>query len=341
MLNLNFPGCIPVMNHRLLKPYIIIVIEESNLFNFKSFVNLLNQFNLNFVISPDPESAIFHAEYTNPDLILIPFDANKANPQETHQKLKQAKITQNVPLLWMNHYSAMNNPNLQSLETTLNTLNPLINLTNLEDKPLQDTTINTLKKQLKVQQELLIKLQAENQQLKRLASLDDLTQVANRRQFYTYLQAQWQSCAGEYLSMILCDVDFFKFYNDTYGHLAGDYCLQRIANAIETAVKRIRKTEPYLVARYGGEEFAVILPRVDIENAQKIAEEIQLQIRSLQIHHDSSPISSFITNSSGVACAIPGDQDYLQELISAADKAMYSAKFQGRDQVQVASKTIK
>ncbi|OIP69025.1 MAG: hypothetical protein AUK43_13785 [Oscillatoriales cyanobacterium CG2_30_40_61] len=328
------------MNHRLFKPYIIIVIEESNLFNFRSFVNLLNQFNLNFVISPDPESAIFHAEYSNPDLILIPFDANKANPQETHQKLKQAKITQNVPLLWMNHYSAMNNPKPQSLETTLNTLNSLINLNNLEAKPLPDITIKTLKKQLEFQQELLIKLQAENQQLKRLASLDDLTQVANRRQFYTYLQAQWQSCAGEYLSMILCDVDFFKFYNDTYGHLAGDYCLQRIANSIETAVKRVRESKPYLVARYGGEEFAVILPHVDVETARQIAEEIQLEIRSMQIHHDSSPISSFITNSSGAACAIPGDQSHIQELISAADKAMYSAKFQGRDQVQVAPTMI-
>ncbi len=340
MLNLNSPGCIPIMNHGLLKPYIIIVIDESNLFNFRSFVNLLNQLNLNFVIAPHPESAIFHAEYSNPDLILIPFDANKANPQETHQKLKEAKFTQNIPLLWMNHYSAMNNPNSQSLETTINTLNSLINLNNLEAKTLPDTTINTLKKQLEFQQELLIKLQAENQQLKRLASLDDLTQVANRRQFYTYLREQWQSCQGDYLSMILCDVDFFKFYNDTYGHLAGDYCLQRIANAIETAVKRVRKTETYLVARYGGEEFAIILPRVDVENAEKIAQEIQLQIRSMQIPHDSSPISSFISNSSGVACAIPSDQDYLQELISTADKAIYKAKFQGRDQVQVAPKVI-
>ena len=164
--------------------------------------------------------------------------------------------------------------------------------------------------------------------------------MANRRQFYTYLQEQWQSYERGYLSMILCDVDFFKFYNDTYGHLAGDYCLQRIANAIETAVKKVRESKPYLVARYGGEEFAVILPHVDIENARKIAEEIQLQIRSLQIPHLSSPISSVVTNSSGVACAIPGDQSHIQELISAADKAMYQAKFQGRDQVRVAPEII-
>ncbi|WP_079677046.1 GGDEF domain-containing protein [Planktothrix sp. PCC 11201] len=340
MLNLNIPGCIPAMNQSQLKPYIIVVIEETNLFNFRSFVNLLNQLNLNFVISPDPESAIFHAEYSNPDIIIIPFDPDQANAQETHRQLKQAKITQNVPLLWMNSYSEMNNQNPSSLATAFNALNPFVNFNNSQDNLLPDITIKTLKNQVKLQQELLIKLQAENQQLKRLATLDDLTQVANRRQFYTYLQEQWQSYERGYLSMILCDVDFFKFYNDTYGHLAGDYCLQRIANAIETAVKKVRESKPYLVARYGGEEFAVILPQVDVENARKIAEAIQFQIRSLRIPHLSSPISSLVTNSSGVACAIPGDQSHIQELISAADKAMYQAKFQGRDQVRVAPKII-
>lgn len=297
MLNFNIPGCIPAMNQSQLKPYIIVVIEETNLFNFRSFVNLLNQLNLNFVISPDPESAIFHAEYSNPDIIIIPFDPKQATAQETHRQLKQAKITQNVPLLWMNSYSEMNNQNPSSLATTFNALNPFINFKTSQDSLSPDITIKTLKNQVKLQQELLIKLQAENQQLKRLATLDDLTQVANRRQFYTYLQEQWQSYERGYLSMILCDVDFFKFYNDTYGHLAGDYCLQRIANAIESAVKKVRESKPYLVARYGGEEFAVILPHVDIENARKIAEEIQLQIRSLQIPHLSSPISSVVTNS--------------------------------------------
>ncbi|HAO12865.1 MAG TPA: diguanylate cyclase response regulator [Planktothrix sp. UBA8407] len=340
MLNLNTPGCIPAMNQTQLKPYIIIVMEETNLFNFRSLVNLLNQLNLNFVISNDPESAIFHAEYSNPDIIIIPFDPDRANCQETYQKLKQAKITENVPLLWMNSYSEINNQTPQSLAAIFNALNSSINFNNSGNNLSPDITIKTLKTQVQLQQELLIKLEAENLQLKRLAALDDLTQVANRRQFYTYLQEQWQSCEGGYLSMILCDVDFFKLYNDTYGHLAGDYCLQQVANAIETAVNRVRETEPYLVARYGGEEFAVILPEVDVENARKIAEEIQLQIRSLHISHFSSPISSFITNSSGVACAIPGNNSCLQELISAADQAMYQAKFQGRDQVKVAPKTI-
>ncbi len=340
MLNLNFSGCIPVMNPSQLKPYIIIIIEETHPFNFRSFVNLLNQLNLSFVIAPHPESAIFHAEYTNPDIILIPFDPHQGNPQETNQKLKQAKITQNVPVLWMNNYSELKTQTSQAFATTLEALNPFVNPNPSVNTLPTDMIIKTLQKQVQVQQELLIKLQAENQQLKRLASLDDLTQLANRREFYNYLQEHWLSCQEDYLSMILCDVDFFKLYNDTYGHLAGDYCLQQIANAIETAVQRVREPEPYLVARYGGEEFAVILPHLDLENARKVAEEIQLQIRSLKIPHRSSPLRSHITSSLGVSCSIPGKQSYLQELISAADQAMYQAKSQGRDQVRVAKKIL-
>lgn len=337
MLNLNFPGCTPVMNQNQLKPYMIIIIEETHPLNFRSFVKLLNELHLSFVIAPHPDSAIFHAEYTNPDVILIPFDPNQANPQETYHKLKQAKITQNVPVLWMNSYSDLNVQHLTSFTSTLEANNPFtVSHPSSGDLPI-DTTIKSLKNQIEMQQKLLIKLQAENQHLKRLASLDDLTQLANRRQFYSYLQEQSQFCQNDYLSVILCDVDFFKLYNDTYGHLAGDYCLQQIAQAIETAVRRVREPEPYLVARYGGEEFAVILPHLDQENARKVAEEIQLQIRSLKIPHRSSPIRSYITSSLGVACSIPGEESHLQELISAADKAMYQAKSKGRDQVQVTS----
>jgi len=336
MLNLNFSGCLSIMNQSQLKPYIIIIIEETHPVNFRSFVNILNKLNLSFVIAPDSDSAIFHAEYTNPDVILIPFNSNQGNPQETYHKLKQAKITKNVPVLWMNSYSQLNLQTLNSFMTGDDAFNPFTKSKDYSDYLPTDITIRSLKKQLQIQQELLIQLQAENQHLKRLASLDDLTQLANRRQFYNYLQEQWDSCEEDYLSVILCDVDFFKLYNDTYGHLAGDYCLQKIAFAIETAVRRVREPEPYLVARYGGEEFAIILPYLDLENARKVAEEIQLQIHSLKIPHRSSIISSYITCSLGVACSIPSASSHLQELISAADQAMYQAKSQGRDQVQVA-----
>jgi diguanylate cyclase (GGDEF)-like protein/PAS domain S-box-containing protein len=179
------------------------------------------------------------------------------------------------------------------------------------------------------QAELYQQLVTANQQLQQLVCLDGLTQVANRRRFDEYLDTEWLRMVREKqpLSLILCDVDCFKAYNDTYGHIAGDTCLQEIANGIRAAVKRPAD----LVARYGGEEFAVILPNTTAEGAAKVAVEIQSQLRSLQIEHRQSCVSKYITVSMGVASTIPSTRSFPEMLIDAADKALYQAKAEGRD----------
>jgi diguanylate cyclase (GGDEF)-like protein len=158
-----------------------------------------------------------------------------------------------------------------------------------------------------------------------------LTQLANRRRFDEYLDGEWQRLAreGAPLSLILCDIDFFKTYNDTYGHQAGDNCLQQVAKAISFAVKRPAD----LVARYGGEEFAVILPTTDAEGAVQIAEEIRSKIQVLQIAHASSKVSKYVTLSLGVVSTIPCHESFPAALIAAADKSLYQAKAEGRDRV--------
>lgn len=179
------------------------------------------------------------------------------------------------------------------------------------------------------QSELYQKLQQANQELQRLASSDGLTQVANRRCFDEYLTLEWQRLEREQLplSMILCDVDCFKLYNDTYGHLAGDDVLRQIATAIAKAVKRPAN----LVARYGGEEFAVILPRTDAEGAIAVARDIQVNVSALQIPHSGSQVSPFITLSLGVATTVPHGQLASTTLVQAADQELYRAKAQGRN----------
>ncbi len=335
MLNLHFQGSRLTMNQIISKPYAVLLIEENPQLDFSAFVSLFNQLKLSFVIAPDPESAIFHAEYTQPDLILIPVNQNQINPNTISRQLTAAQVMKNIPLLWMKDYSEVKTEIENRLFSPLSFMNFTGSPNCSQELQSSEATIQALKQQLQQQQERLLQLQAENTELKRLAILDDLTQLANRRQFYDELQQQWQNCQGDYLSLILCDVDFFKSYNDTYGHLAGDYCLQQIATAIETAVRRVREPEPYLVARYGGEEFAIILPDLDLEDACRVAEEIQGQIRSLNIPHSQSAIQ-FITSSSGVACCRPGEQIELRHLISAADQAMYQAKAQGRNRVVAA-----
>lgn len=184
------------------------------------------------------------------------------------------------------------------------------------------------------QAQLYQKLKIANQRLHRLASLDSLTQLANRRQFNAYLNEEWRSLLQKQskepkspLSLILCDVDFFKLYNDTYGHLAGDCCLQQIARAIESAVIRNNA----LVARYGGEELAVILPNAKAEDAACIAERIRKTVKSLKIAHAKSPISQYVTLSLGVSTIVPKPEYSSATLIAAADRALYRAKEQGRD----------
>lgn len=172
-----------------------------------------------------------------------------------------------------------------------------------------------------------------NLELQHLVNLDSLTQVANRRRFDEFLQQEWALMAEKtsFISLIICDVDYFKIYNDTYGHQAGDECLRQVAKAL---AKLFRSTD--LVARYGGEEFGVILPNTNPEAALKIASRITANIKSLQIVHKNSLISDRVTVSCGLASIIPDSTTSATELINSADQALYEAKRQGRDRIIVA-----
>ncbi|BAZ45658.1 response regulator receiver modulated diguanylate cyclase [Chondrocystis sp. NIES-4102] len=184
---------------------------------------------------------------------------------------------------------------------------------------------------ISARKQIEITLKKANLRLTYQANIDSLTQIANRRRFDEYINQEWSRCAREkeYLSLIICDVDYFKAYNDTYGHQAGDNCLYEVAQGIERAVKRPAD----LVFRYGGEEFAVILPHTQGQGAIKVAEEIHEKIRQLQIFHASSEIDNIVTISLGVSTIIPTAKYSPHLLISAADDALYNAKVLGRNRV--------
>ncbi|MGD1712492.1 diguanylate cyclase domain-containing protein [Dapis sp. BLCC M172] len=179
------------------------------------------------------------------------------------------------------------------------------------------------------QSELYQKLETANQKLIELANIDSLTKVANRRVFDEYMDREWRRMAREKvpIALILCDVDYFKRYNDTYGHPAGDRCLQAVANTIKAEVKRPGD----LVARYGGEEFVVVLPRTDAQGGFHIAELIRSQLLDLKLVNAGSQISEFVTMSLGVASTIPLLEFSWGKLIKIADEALYQAKAEGRD----------
>lgn len=178
-------------------------------------------------------------------------------------------------------------------------------------------------------------LRQANSDLSLLASLDGLTQVANRRRFDTYLAQEWRRLMRDQqpISLIMFDIDFFKKYNDYYGHLMGDEALVEVAQTAKACIRRPAD----LLARYGGEEFAVILPNTHLEGAIAVAQQIQQAVHELRIAHADSTVDPYITLSLGVATVIPAAEQNSDDLIQQADIALYQAKNQGRNQVVAAA----
>lgn len=167
--------------------------------------------------------------------------------------------------------------------------------------------------------------------LARISAEDELTQLANRREFDRRLNLEWSRARREArpVALALVDVDFFKNYNDHYGHPAGDDCLQRVAAALRSVPRRPAD----LVARFGGEEFVVLLPGANAEDAAAIAEKLRHAVLDLQIPHAASRVAPGVTASFGVASMLPAVHEQPAELIAAADAALYRAKEQGRNRV--------
>ena len=179
-------------------------------------------------------------------------------------------------------------------------------------------------------------LKYQNQELKKLfllATTDRITGIANRYRLEDFLEREWGDAIRNQgpLSIIMIDIDRFKLYNDTYGHPQGDRCLRQVAQTIDATIKRSKD----LVARYGGEEFIVILPNIDIDGAAVVAENIRSQVKALNIAHATSEISDRLTISLGVASTIPALNSQSSSLIRTADRALYYAKQNGRNCIEI------
>lgn len=194
--------------------------------------------------------------------------------------------------------------------------------------------IRAMRRIIEMRHSLLLltqQLDSANHELRRLSLVDGLTGIANRRQFDTVLSREWRRClrAGRPLSLLMADVDFFKQYNDGYGHQAGDIGLRSVADALQAKLRRPAD----IVARYGGEEFAAILPDTDPEGALQVAESMRLAVEQLGLPHEGSAFG-VITISLGVASLVPQKADSMPRLVGAADWALYEAKRLGRNRVR-------
>ncbi|MFP5273602.1 diguanylate cyclase domain-containing protein [Coleofasciculus sp.] len=317
-----------------------ILIVDDNLTNSEVLLNFVSEAGFQVIVARDGESAIKKAELEHPDIILLDVIMPGIDGFETCRRLKANPATYDMPVIFL---TALSQTAVIIKGFELGAVDYIIKPTQQEivlARVNTHLTIQKLRRNLQVQnqqlqqeiqqrQEAEAKLQKANAQLKRLATLDSLTKVANRHRFDEYFNQVWRIARREQwvLSLLLCDVDYFKLYNDSKGHQAGDECLYQVAQAMKQVVKRPAD----LVARYGGEEFAVILPNTPAKGALQVAQFIQTSLNQLGLTHPRSPIKNSVTLSVGVSSTVPCHHTCPEALIRAADQALYRAKETGRD----------
>lgn len=273
----------------------------------------------------------------NIDLILMDVVMPKIDGIEACRRIKSVEALKDIPIVMVTSMDAIKGlkpafdagaidyigkpPNSVELETRVKALLKL------------KSEIDARKAR---EQELLtvtLKLKEANEKLHTLSSTDGLTGIPNRRSFDTILEREILRAQRNKspLSLALGDIDFFKPYNDLYGHTEGDACLQQVANAFTKVLKRPGD----IVARYGGEEYGFILPNTPETWSKLISEKLRTSVESLQIPHSQSKVSEYVTMSIGIVTAVPDGNQSPKDYINAADKALYQAKHDGRNRVAV------
>lgn len=250
-----------------------------------------------------------------PDLILLDIIMSGIDGYEVCKQLKHSERANCIPVIFITSKSSENDE-IRGFE---------VGAVDYITKPFSAPIV---KARLKTH----LELKELREHFEKISMKDHLTGISNRMHFDQTLEKEWKRMQRDNLplSLIMCDVDFFKKYNDYYGHQAGDACLQRIASMIDSNAKRPAD----LAARYGGEEFAVILPDTNSEGALKIAENIRCEIQRDKIPHAESTVSSFVSISLGIATVVPSQEGTMEQLINLADMALYRAKKNGRNRVE-------
>jgi two-component system chemotaxis family response regulator WspR len=299
---------------------------------------LVEEPDIEFHYCGDPKEAVEMAEKVKPTIILQDLIMPEIDGYTLVDQYRSNDATKNIPIIVL---STKENPEDKSLAFERGANDYLVKL---PDKIELIARIRAQSKGYLTQlqrdeaflalRKIQVELEQSNEELQKLSSLDGLTGIANRRRLDEFLQNECLRSAREntVLSFILIDIDFFKPYNDNYGHLAGDGCLRKVATALSEIVNRPAD----LVARYGGEEFGVILPNTDVKGASKLADILRKKIKALAIPHEHSEAGKSVTISMGVASKVACEGSSPMDIINMADGALYEAKDSGRDKYKVA-----
>jgi diguanylate cyclase (GGDEF)-like protein len=247
-----------------------------------------------------------------PDLILLDIVMPGLDGYEVCKRLKENYKTEKIPIIFITA------KNQEEDETKGLDYGAVDYITKPFSLPIVKARVKTH-----------LELKKHRDILEDLSTLDGLTGIPNRRKFDEYLNVEWRRAVRDSypLSLIMIDIDYFKLFNDNYGHGQGDDCLKKVANALSMSARRPAD----FIARYGGEEFSGILPNTSIENASVFTELLRHNIEKLNIPHDFSPTHNKVTISIGCATVIPTVNKSYELLITSADNALYKAKSDGRN----------
>lgn len=266
------------------------------------------------LVSTSGEEALVLAASESIDLILLDVEMPGMDGYEVCRRLKKNPYTKNIPVIFV---SAANDVQHETKGLEIGAIDYII-------KPSNPAIIKA-----RVKNHLELKKYRDI--LERISLIDGLTGIANRRHFDQTLEKEWRRALRhrDILSLALIDIDFFKKYNDYYGHLAGDECLQKVGSILTESLKRASD----LGARYGGEEFVILLPSTAKAGALTVTERIRSNVEELRISHEMSKVAKHVTVSIGVAAIRPELDKVPSELIRQADSALYQAKNAGRNRV--------
>ncbi|MGD8935595.1 MAG: diguanylate cyclase [Thiogranum sp.] len=300
---------------------------------------------IQFHYCPDPKRAVHEAIACNATVILQDLVMPDVDGMTLVRFYRNNPATRDVPIIVL---SSKDDPNIKSDAFDQGATDYLVKLPEKVEllarirahaksyiaQKERDEAFRNLSRMQERLEKMNDELAHSNRELQRLSSMDGLTGLANRRQFDETLEQEWQRAmrTSMPLSLIFLDIDFFKRYNDHYGHQAGDDCLKKVAGALEKTIHRPAD----LVSRYGGEEFVMILPDTTDEGALAVAEKVLASVANLKIPHANSAVADHVTLSIGVATAAPHEDSQPEDLIETADKMLYRAKERGRNCIEVA-----
>lgn len=305
-----------------LYPSLVLVIEDDMGLQMQ-LQQCLEQEGHRVVTASNGEEGLNTYQDHQPDLVLLDTMMMPMDGFECCARLREQSEAEYRPILMMTEPEEQ-----ESVERAFQ-----VGAADYLAKPIHWAVLKQRVKRLIYQARLQKNLEVAHQRLEELTLVDGLTQVSNRRHFEQSLEKEWKRGTREKypISLIMCDIDDFKSYNDTYGHLSGDICLQQITQTIKKQAQRPSD----LVARYGGEEFAILLGNTDVAGAQFIAQKIQTAIAALKIPHQTSSVSPWVTVSLGLASLVPEANTPAAILVEQADMALYLAKEQGRDRISI------